>query len=48
MANFTAGDTFFLTPDAMNCPFGTRRGEVMAWRRLLRLTPERRLNVALI
>jgi hypothetical protein len=48
MANFTAGDTFFLTPDAMNCPFGTRRGEVMAWRRLLRLTPERRLNYAIV
>lgn len=48
MANFTSGDTFFLTPDAMNCPFGTRRGEVMAWRRMLRLMPERRLNVALV
>lgn len=48
MANFTSGDTFFLTPDAMNSPFGTRRGEAMAWRRLLRLTPERRLNVAVI
>lgn len=48
MANFTSGDTFFLTPDAMGSPFGTRRGEVMAWRRLLRLTPERRLNVAVI
>jgi hypothetical protein len=48
MAHFLAGDTFFLTPDAMNCPFGTRRGEVMAWRRMLKLTPEKRLGVAVI
>jgi hypothetical protein len=48
LAHFTRGETNFITPDVMTCPFGTRRGEVMAWRRMLRLPIERRLNVALV
>jgi len=41
-------ERIFLTDAALNSPFGTRRGEVMAWRRLSKLAPKRRMNVAVI
>jgi len=42
------GKSYFLTPDVMQCPFGTKVGEVAAWRMLGgKLTPHR-LGVAVI
>jgi len=41
------GVSHFVTADAMNSPFGSRRGEVMAWRRLNKSGTEKRLSYAL-
>lgn len=41
------GDSYFLTPDAMNSPFGTKVGEVQAWRLIGKLASHR-LGVAVI
>lgn len=43
-----SGDAFFVTQDVMNCPFGTRVGEVMAWRKIKKASPKKRMSVALI
>jgi hypothetical protein len=46
-----ASATFFQTDDIINCPFGTLRGEVEAWRRIkkvLRNTRSRKVSVAVI
>ena len=35
LSQFSRGDTtYFQTDDIINCPFGTLRGEVEAWRRI--------------
>ena len=44
----TSGDSHFVIQDAMNSPFGTRVGEVMAWKRIKAASPEKRLSFALI
>lgn len=38
----------FLPEDVLTSPFGTRKGEVMAWRRLKRLVKDRKLGHAVI
>ena len=38
---------YFMTKDALDSPFGTRKGEVMAWRMLNKLT-RRKIGVAVI
>jgi hypothetical protein len=30
-----------LSDDALNCPFGTKRGEIMAWRAIRKMLPKR-------
>lgn len=43
----TQGDTsFFVSPGDMANPFGTRRGEILAWRRINGLTERRMVGVA--
>ena len=43
----TQGDTSFFVPESdMSNPFGTRRGEILAWRRISKLTDWRMLGVA--
>jgi hypothetical protein len=44
----TTGDSHFVVQDVMNCPFGTKKGEVMAWRKIKHTSPQKRLQVALI
>lgn len=44
----TGGDAHFVTQDVMNSPFGTRMGEVMAWRKIKKASPEKRLSFALV
>lgn len=44
----TSGNvSYYLTPDVLDCPFGTKQGEVMAWRRLKRLA-DKRSHIAII
>jgi hypothetical protein len=42
------GRSHFLSTDVLESPFGTRRGEVMAWRRLKKAMPQRRFRFACI
>jgi hypothetical protein len=44
----TSGASHFVTADVYTCPFGTRKGEVFAWRRIKRLVKEKRMGVAVI
>jgi len=39
--------SYFLTQEVQNCPFGTRKGEVMAWRRIAKATP-RKIKAVLV
>lgn len=41
------GAAYFVTPDGMSCPFGTKIGEIRAWRIVSKLA-KRRLGVAVI
>lgn len=43
-----ANTTFFQTADINDCPFGTLRGEVKAWRRIKKAFRGKQLSVALI
>ncbi|KKL54555.1 hypothetical protein LCGC14_2264260, partial [marine sediment metagenome] len=40
--------SYFAPQDVLESPFGTRKGEVMAWRRIKRLVRSRRFGVAVI
>ena len=44
----TSDTSYFVTSEVMNCPFGTRKGEVMAWRRIKHFVKNKRLGVAVI
>lgn len=42
-----AGEVSFqISPSDLDNPFGTRRGEIMAWRKVSKLTPRRMIGVA--
>ncbi len=43
----TKGNAYFITPDGMTSPFGTKIGEIKAWRIMSKLA-KRRLGVAVI
>lgn len=42
------GDSFFSSPDVLANPFGTRKGEIYAWRQVAQLPQERYLGVAVL
>jgi hypothetical protein len=44
----TPNSRYFVTADIMECPFGVRKGEVMAWRRIKRILKDRRFAVAVV
>jgi hypothetical protein len=48
MSKSEGRETYFLPRFALESPFGTRKGEVMAWRRIAKASPARRMKSAVI
>jgi hypothetical protein len=48
MSKSEGRETYFLPRFALESPFGTRKGEVMAWRRIAKAAPARRMRAAVI
>jgi len=42
------GRGHFVGPDLLNCPFGTHRGEYMAWQRIKHFVRDKQLGYAII